>query len=143
MAIRTWTLSAGGSFGSGLGWTGGAHPVAGDTADITDVFAGAAYSVQVTDAEAAAVVTGGAITGSPTITIAPADQFSAIDGTIDGATWQGTLGLLGVSQASLLTVTTSLNVLNEAGTGPGEIDITGPGATLNVESSMTLDGTGG
>jgi collagen type I/II/III/V/XI/XXIV/XXVII alpha len=175
MATRTWTLSGGGGFGSSSGWSNSTAPVAGDTADITNVFSGAAYSVQVTDAEAAAlinlgaanaqlavesggvlttgaidvtagtlaVLSGGEITGGTTITFAPAAQFSANDGTLDGVTWMGTLGLLGVSQASLLTVTTSLNVLNTAGTGPGEIDITGPGATMNVASSMTIDGTGG
>ncbi len=48
-----------------------------------------------------------------------------------------------MTQSSLLTITGSLNVLDKAGSGPGEIDITGPGAELNFESSMTLDGTGG
>src|ERR1019366_3689681 len=63
------------------------------------------------------------------------------DGTLDGITWEGTLALDGVAQASLLTVTTSLNVLNAAGNGPGVINITGPGAEMNFDSTITLNGT--
>src|SRR3984957_19887235 len=173
MAITTWTLTTGGNFAADLGWSTKHHPVAGDTADLTSALTGP-YEVDVTDAEAAAVVnigaanaalivesgtvftvgtidmtngtleviSGSTITGG-TIIAQPAGNFIATDGTLDAMTWRGTLGLLGVVQSSLLSVTTSLNVLNAAGNGPGEIDVTGPGATMNIDSSMTLNGTGG
>ncbi len=174
MTTVTFSNSAGGNFGSGISWTTGHHPVAGDTANITNAFLGADYSVDVTDAEAAAVINIGVangelvveggvltvgsidltsgtlavialgeITGGTTITDGAGTSTIFTDGTLDGVTWMGTLALEGVAQASLLTITTSLNVLNAAGNGPGEIDITGPGAEMDFGSSMTLDGTGG
>jgi hypothetical protein len=176
MATVTFTNSAGANFGSGIAWSTGKHPVAGDTADITNAFEGADYSVDVTDAEAAAlinigvanaqlavetdgvlnvgsidltagtlvVVSGGEITGNTTITDGPDTTTSFVDGTLDGVTWKGTLALTDVTQTSSLTITTGLTVLNAAGNGPGEIDITGlGGATLDFENSMTIDGTGG
>src|SRR3954452_8148893 len=172
MATTNWTLATGGNFATDLGWSTKHHPVAGDTANITNELTGP-YDVDVTDAEAAgtinlgavnaqlaisgtltadtidvtkgtlAVVGSGEITGGTTIIFDPAAEFRPVDGTLDGVTWQGTLALVGVTQSSLLTITGSLNVLDKAGSGPGEIDITGPGAALNFESSMTLDGTGG
>ena len=90
-----------------------------------------------------AVVAGGEITGGTTITDGSGTSTIFTDGTLDGVTWEGTLALEGVTQASLLTITTSLDVLNAAGNGPGEIDITGPGAELDFDSSMTINGTGG
>jgi hypothetical protein len=174
MTTLTWTLETGGNFASTFGWTpAGQAPVAGDTADITLVFIGGQYNVDVTDNEAAAlinidaanaelvvesggvlsagsinltsgtlsVVSGAEITGSATISAAPLAITNFIDGTLDGVTWKGTLGLTGVTQSSLLTITSGLQVLNAAGNGPGEIDITGPGAALNIASTITLDGT--
>jgi hypothetical protein len=169
----TFNNSAGGNFGTGINWSSGHHPIAGDTGDITSAFSGADYSVQVTDAEAAAlinvgvangaliveaggvltvgsidltagtleVVSAGEITGGTTITDGSGTSTIFSDGTLDGVTWKGTLALTGVVQSSLLTITTSLNVLNTAGNGPGEIDVTGPGATVNIDSTMTLNGT--
>ncbi len=175
MATVNWSNSAGGNFGTGISWTTGHHPVAGDTGDITNAFSGVDYSVQVTDAEAAAlinvgvanadliveaggvltvgsidltagtlsVISGGEITGGTTITDGSGTFTRFTDGTLDGVTWMGTLALDGVAQASLLTITTGLTVLNAAGNGPGEIDITGPGAEMDFDGTMTLDGTGG
>jgi hypothetical protein len=171
----TFNNSGGGNFGTGINWTTDHFPVAGDTGDITNAFAGVDYSVDVTDAEAAAlinigiangalivesggvltvgsidltagtleVVSQGEITGGTTITDGSGTSTTFTDGTLDGVTWDGTLALDGVAQASLLTITTSLNVLNEAGNGPGEIDITGPGAEMDFDGTMTLNGTGG
>ena len=173
-STTTWTTSAGGGFGTNADWSSNLHPVAGDTADITDTFSGANYPVDVTDAEAAALVNIGAANadlqvesagtltaGSIDLTAGTLDVLSFgeinggtitggsgtstdfIDGILKGVTWEGTLALTGVAQASLLTIETSLNVLDAAGTGPGEIDITGPGAELDFDNSMTLNGTGG
>jgi hypothetical protein len=178
MATVTFVNKAGGNFGDdGVdNWSTGKHPMAGDTADITDTFEGADYSVDVTDAEGAdqinigaanaqlavetdAILTvgsidltagtlfvgsGGEITGKTTITAASDATTTFIDGTLDGVTWMGTLGLTDITQASSLSITTGLTVLNSGGSGPGEIDITGlGGATLDFESSMTINGTGG
>ena len=173
MTTVTFSNSGGGSFRNGINWTSGHHPVAGDTGDITSAFLGADYSVQVIDAEAAAlinigvangellvesggvltvgsidltagtlaVISQGEITGGTTITDGSGASTIFTDGTLDGVTWEGTLALDGVAQASLLTVTTSLNVLNAAGNGPGVINITGPGAEMNFDSTITLNGT--
>jgi hypothetical protein len=154
----TFKNSAGGNFGSDTDWTTGKHPIAGDTADITNAFLGADYSVAVTDAEAAAlinigaangelaitggvlsvgsidltggtlaVVGAGEITGGATITDGSGTSTIFQDGTFDGVTWKGTLALHGVTQASLLTITKSLTVLNAAGNGPGGSILPGRG----------------
>src|SRR5258708_8324387 len=62
MASSTWINAAGGSWASGANWSAPAHhvPVAGDTANITNAFAGADYDVQITDSESASVVNIGA-----------------------------------------------------------------------------------
>ncbi len=175
MTTVTFSNSAGGDFGSDINWTSDHHPIAGDTGDITTAFSGADYSVDVTDAEVAAlinlgiangaliveaggvlaigsidftagtleVISGGEITGGTTITDGSGTSTMFTDGTLDGVTWEGTLALTGVSQASLLTITTSVNVLNAGGNGPGEIDITGPEAEMDFDGTMTLNGTGG
>ncbi len=172
MAIRVWTNSAGGNWGGGLNWSGSEAPVAGDTADITNALVGL-YTVAVTDDEAAGLVNignanatlvieaGGVLTADAvqltagTLSVVSGAQISNAtitdnagttvftDGTLDNVTWRGTLGLDGVTQASLLTITGSLAVLDVTGTQPGAIDITGPGAELDIASSMTLDGSGG
>ncbi len=173
MAAYTWNNSGGGNFGSGIAWSpGGTHPVAGDTADLTNAFAGVDYTVAVTDAEAAEIVNigvgnaalfiaaggvltagtinaiagtlnvGGEITGA-TVNFNNNATFLPQDGTLDNVTWKGTLALAALGVSNILAITTGLSVLNAAGNGPGEIDITGLGAELNVESSMTLNGTGG
>jgi Hint domain len=171
MTTRTWNADADGLWGDASNWSpNDGFPVAGDTADISTPFTvsasdadDAADIVNVTNADAGLTVDGtltvstinlddgtlrlaggGEITGNTTINAKNGTFFQSVDGTLDGVTWLGApLTLEGVTQSSLLTVTTSLNVLNAAGTGPGEIDITGQGASLNIDSTMTLDGTGG
>ena len=49
MTTVTFKNSSGGNFGSDGNWTTSKHPVAGDTANITNTFTGADYSVAVTD----------------------------------------------------------------------------------------------
>ncbi len=156
-----------------LFWSNNAIPAAGDTAALTSTFLGADYSVNVINAGTVAqvnigaanaelavealfnlgsinltagtlaVVSGATITGHTTIADGPSTTTIFQGGTLDGVTWKGTLGLTGVTQSSLLDISTSLNVLNAAGNGPGVIAITGPGATMNIDSSMTLNGTNG
>jgi len=177
MATYTFSNSAGGNWGSGISWLpGGIVPGAGDTADITANFAGAAYTVAVTDAEAAdtvnlgapnaelaieaggtltmtgtlnftagtlAVLSGGELSGA-TVDNTADNSVSFIDGILDNVTWLGNLDLTGVTQASLLTLTGGLTVFSDAGeSAGGTINITGPGAELDIGSSMTLNGTAG
>src|SRR5207245_10216264 len=87
-------------------------------------------------------VGGGTIVGA-TIVAGPGTTFQAIDGTIVGTTWHGPLVLSTTVQASLLTVTDSLTLLNASGTGSGELDLTGIGADIDFSSSVTLDGLTG
>jgi hypothetical protein len=87
-------------------------------------------------------VAGGTIVGV-TIVAGPGTTFQAIDGTIAGTTWHGPLVLSTTVQASLLTVTDSLTLLNATGTGSGELDLTGIGADIDFNSSVTLDGLTG
>jgi hypothetical protein len=172
MTTSTWTLTSGGNWASSFGWSTKIVPVAGDTANLTAALLGP-YDVDVTDSESASVVNignvnatlvveggeltantinltagtlddvgGGTIVGA-TIVAGPGTTFQAIDGTIVGTTWHGPLVLSTTVQASLLTVTDSLTLLNASGTGSGELDLTGIGADIDFSSSVTLDGLTG
>ncbi len=168
MTTFTWTAGADGFWNVPGNWNPMQQPGAGDTVEITTAFTvtasdvnDAAAEVDITNAGAEFVVDGtltvqtidnmgtllvsggGEITGGTTIKAEAGSSFDAHSGTLDGVTWQGTLSLDDLTQASSLDVTSGLNVLNLAGDGPGEIDIAGPGATMEFDGTTTLNGTGG
>ena len=173
MTVYTWNNVGGGDFDIATNWLPDtAFPTTSDTADLTNAFSGADYTVSVSGTAAAELLDidvgnvdffvadggiyqastidatlgtlniGGEITGG-TINYNNNAVFLAQGGTLDGVTWQGTLALDAVGVSNALTVTTGLDVLNAAGNGPGTIEITGSGADLDFDSSMTLNGTGG
>jgi hypothetical protein len=173
MTTSTWTLTSGGNWASSFGWNTKIVPVAGDTANLTAALLGpydvdvtdseSASVVNIGNVNATLVVeaggeltantinltagtlddiAGGTIVGA-TIVVGPGTTFQAIDGTIVGTTWHGPLVLSTTVQASLLTVTDSLTLLNASGTGSGELDLTGIGADIDFSSSVTLDGLTG
>ena len=68
--------------------------------------------------------------------------FQAVDGTLAGTTWRGPLVLSWRGASALLpAVTGSLTLLNAAGTGSGELDLS-DGAEIDF-STLTLDGLAG
>jgi hypothetical protein len=60
----------------------------------------------------------------------------ASSGTLDGVTWQGTLDLGKVTGATL-TVVDGLTLRNSAGTGAGQLNLTGANDTLEVVGTAT------
>ncbi len=172
--MTTFSNSGGGDFRTDGNWSSGHHPLNGGTADISNTFSGADYTVAVTDAEAAALINitaanadlfisnlgvltagtinatagtlnvGGEISGGKVVFNNNAVLLPQ-GGTLNGVTWEGTLALNALGVSDSLEVASSLSVLNAAGNGPGEIDITGPStsADLDFESSMTLNSASG
>ena len=61
-----------------------------------------------------AVVSGGELSGATVDNTANSGSFIATDGILDNVTWLGNLDLLGVAQASLLTLTGKLTVFSDA-----------------------------
>jgi hypothetical protein len=172
MTTSTWTATAGGNWAQALDWSTHLVPVAGDTAnltqallgpydvDVTDIESASVVNVGTINVEFAvesggvftantinlnagtlAVLAGAEIVGA-TIVAAPSTTFRPIDGTLAGVVWQGPMVLAAVTQSDLLTVTTSLTLLNANGTGSGELDLNGPGGEVAF-STLTLDGQAG
>ncbi len=83
---------------------------------------------------AQAMLNGGTIHGG---TVTPAGLAFTNSGALDGVTYKGTLALAAAN--SSVHIKNGLTALNAAGNGPGTINVTGSGATLNFDDTQIFD----
>ncbi len=163
MGAVSWKAGTSGNWNKKINWNTGALPGSND--DVTIGVAGT-YTVSLTDSEAAHSLTlssAGAVlddTGTLTLggtlalnagtfkldsggtlqggtVVASGGTFLAAGGTLDGVTYQGTLGLSQTNAS--MTIRNGLTMTGAGGTGAGTINLTGGNAYLDFYNTQTLD----